>query len=287
MLYVILISSFVALILAFQLIYVPINQGIKEANSRAEQAVSRDLDAMFVFIPVEHLGYVKLGCMALLGIVLYMVSYSMKPPGPLVLAGVGAVGGYFVPELVLRILRKRRQKQFGEQLTDGLVLLSNGLRAGFTLQQALEMLVEESKPPLSQEFSLALRQYRLGMDIDEALQKVVERTGDEDLGLAVTAVTITRQVGGNLAEIFDRIVAMIRERKLLEGKVMALTAQGKMQAMVVAIIPYVLGLVVAKINPELMTLMWTTVPGWIALGLVVVLDTVGYFWVLKLTKIEY
>ncbi len=132
-----------------------------------------------------------------------------------------------------------------------------------------------------------LRQYSLGLDLDEALAKCVTRTGDEDLGLAVTAIAITRQIGGNLAEIFDRIVGMIRERKLLEGKTTALTAQGRMQAMVVACIPYVLGLVVAKVNPEMMKVMWTTIPGFISLGLVVVMDTVGYLWVVKLTKVDY
>jgi len=287
MLYVILGVSFVVAIMAFQMIYVPINEGIKQANAKAEASVTKDLDAMFVFISVEHLGYIKLGCMGLIGISLYMICFNMKPPAPYIVAGIGAGAGYFTPELVLSVLGKRRKAKFAEQLVDALVLLSNGLRAGFTFQQALEMLVEESKPPLSQEFSLALRQYRLGLDLDDALLKVVKRTEDEDLGLAVTAVSITREVGGNLAEIFDRIVSMIRERKLLEGKVSAMTAQGKMQAMVVALIPYLLGAVVAKINPEMMKLMWTTLPGYIALGLVILLDSIGYFWVLKLTKIEY
>ena len=287
MLYVILIISFAAAILAFLMIYVPIREGVKRANVHAEESVSKDLDAMFMFISVEHLTYVKVGCMVGLAAVLFLLAFNAKPPAPILVGIFGAVLGYFTPEIVLNYLRKKRIEKFGEQLVDALVLLSNGLRAGFTLQQALEMLVEESKPPISQEFALVLRQYRLGMDMDEALVKCVERTGDEDLGLAVTAVAITRQVGGNLAEIFDRIVAMIRDRKLLEGKVTSLTAQGKMQAMVVALIPYVLGIAVAKINPEMMKLMWTTLPGFLALGLVVILDFVGYMWVLKLTKVEY
>jgi tight adherence protein B len=287
MLYVILLVSFAAALLAFLMIYVPIKEGVKRANVHSEESVSRDLDAMFMFISVEHLSYVKIGCMVGLAVVLFLIAFSAKPPVPIFVGIFGAILGYFTPELVLNYLKKKRLEKFGEQLVDGLVLLSNGLRAGFTLQQALEMLVEESKPPISQEFELVLRQYRLGMDMDEALSQCVQRTGDEDLGLAVTAVSITRQVGGNLAEIFDRIVAMIRDRKLLDGKVMSLTAQGKMQAMVVALIPYVLGLAVMKINPDMMKLMWTTLPGFIALGLVVVLDLVGYLWVLKLTKVEY
>jgi tight adherence protein B len=287
LLYIILGVSFVAIIMAFQMVIVPIREGIKRANERSEQIVSKDLDAMFVFIPTEYLTYIKVGAMVGMTIVFWFMAAGLAPPGNYITTILGAVAGYFAPEIVVMYLAQQRLKKFSEQLVDGLVMLSNGMRAGFTLQQAIELLVEESKPPISQEFALALRQYRLGMDLDEALLKVVERTKDRDLELAVTAVTITRQVGGNIAEIFDRIVAMIRDRKLLEGKTTALTAQGKLQALVVAAIPYVLGLVVAKINPAMMSLMWSTVPGWIALALVVILDTAGYFWVLKLTKIEY
>lgn len=287
MLYVILLVCIAAIITGFLMIYVPLKEGYQKADERAQASVARELDEMFVFIPTDYLGYIKFGCLVGFGLVMFLLTFNMKQPGPYVMAGLAGVLGYFAPELLVHRLKIQRRKKFGEQLVDGLVLLSNGLRAGFTLQQAIEMLVEESKPPISQEFALVLRQYRLGVDIDEALLNCVKRTQDEDLGLAVTAVMITRQVGGNLAEIFDRIVTMIRDRKTLEGKVDALTAQGRMQAIVVAVIPYALGVAIVKINPELMRLMWTTIPGFLALALVVILDTVGYFWVLKLSKIEY
>jgi tight adherence protein B len=287
MLLFILLISFVAIVLTFLLVWVPIRDAVKLANEQAEKQVSKDLDAMFVFLPVDYLPYIKLGCMLLLGLILYVITYMATPPAPYVAAGLGAVLGYFVPEIFVHRMKRKRIAKFSNQLVDGLVLLSNGLRAGFSLQQALEMLVEESDPPISQEFALVLRQYQLGMDIDDALLRCVTRTEDEDLGLAVTAVMITRQVGGNLAEIFDRIVSMIRDRKLLQGKVQALTAQGKLQAVVVALIPYILGAIVMKVNPELMQVMWSTVPGIIALSIVIVLDTIGYLWVVKLTRIEY
>jgi len=287
MLILILLFSFAAIIMTFMMVWVPIRNAVNRANEQSEKQVSKDLDAMFVFLPVEYLPYIKLGCMVTLGVIIYFVSFNAKPPVPYIAAGLGGVLGYFLPEFFVHHMKKKRLAKFSEQLVDGLVLLSNGIRAGFSLQQALEMLVEESQPPISQEFALVLRQYQLGMDLDEALLRCVARTEDEDLGLAVTAVMITRQVGGNLAEIFDRIVSMIRDRKMLDGKVEALTAQGKLQALVVALIPYILGAVIAKINPEMMKLMWSTIPGFIALGIVILLDTIGYLWVVKLTKVDY
>jgi tight adherence protein B len=103
----------------------------------------------------------------------------------------------------------------------------------------------------------------------------------------VTAIQITRQLGGNLAEVFDRIVAMVRERKVLAGKAEALTSEGKMQATVVGLLPYGFMFAMIKVNPDLMQLMWTTIPGFLCLVAVIVLDIVGYLWVRKLATVEY
>jgi tight adherence protein B len=149
------------------------------------------------------------------------------------------------------------------------------------------MLIEEMPAPLSQEFELVRREYRVGVDLDVALRNCVSRTKDEDLDLVVTAIQITRQLGGNLAEVFDRIVAMVRDRKILAGKADALTSEGKLQAVVVGLLPYGFLFAMIKVNPELMRLMWTTLPGFIALLLVIILDVVGYLWVRKVANVEY
>jgi len=140
---------------------------------------------------------------------------------------------------------------------------------------------------MSQEFELVRRQYKVGVDLDVALRNCVVRTKDEDLDLVVTAVQITRQLGGNLAEVFDRIVAMVRDRKILHGKADALTSEGKMQAMVVGLLPYGFLFAMIKVNPDLMRLMWTTLPGIGCLILTLILDVVGYLWVRKLASVEY
>ena len=149
------------------------------------------------------------------------------------------------------------------------------------------MLIEEMPAPMSQEFELVRREFRVGVDLDVALKNCVNRTADEDLDLVVTAVEITRQLGGNLAEVFDRIVAMVRDRKILAGKADALTSEGKMQALVVGLLPYAFMFAMAKVNPELMRLMWTTLPGFGCLLLVIALDVSGYLWVRKVATVEY
>jgi len=131
------------------------------------------------------------------------------------------------------------------------------------------------------------KQMDLGVDVDQALRNCVQRTKDPDLDLVVTAVEITRQLGGNLAEVFDRIVAMVRERKILAGKADALTAEGRLQAVVVGLLPYVFLFIMVKVNPGLMRLLWTTLPGCVMLGTIILLDVVGYWWVRKVANVEF
>lgn len=287
MIYLALIMTFLAVILAFYLVYIPLKENIRRSSRESRDRISRELEEMFIFLPFENFYVVKVGlgaAFAMIGFILFAQGAAMAP---FVSAGIGALLGYYLPELAIAFLRRRRRKMFSEQFIDGLVMLSNGLRAGFTLQQAMELVVDEMPPPLSQEFELILREYRLGVELDQALQNAVRRTGDEDLDLAVSAIVITRRMGGNLAEIFERIVAMVRDRKLLGGKAAALTAQGKIQALVVGALPYGFGFILFQINPEMLKLMWTTIPGFIGLVIVVILDVIGYLWVRKIADVKY
>ena len=287
MLEIVLILVFVAVVLVLLAVYQPVREAIARSGFRQKDQVARRLDEMFIFISVEGLHKIKWGVAASTGIMGVLLSWEATPPVPFIVGALGGGLGFFLPEVVILIMRHRRRQAFSEQLVDGLVLMANGLRAGFSLQQAMDMLIEEMPAPICQEFELVRREYRLGVDLDIALRNCVTRTKDPDLDLAVSAIQITRQLGGNLAEVFERIVAMVRERKVLGGKAEALTAQGRLQALIVGALPYVFGFFLMKVNPELMRLMWTTFYGFIALILVVVLDVVGYLWVRKIANVKY
>ncbi|TFH17479.1 MAG: hypothetical protein E4H02_02785 [Lentisphaerales bacterium] len=269
------------------LVLVPLRENVKLATAKNRKEMTRRLDEMFVFIPLEHLPTIKLVAATGFAGLTFFLAFNLPGSAPYIAAAAAAAFGYFSPELLVRWLKMQRRRRFAEQLVDGLIMLSNGLRAGFTMQQALEMLVEESKPPISQEFELVLREFRLGVDLETAMVNCATRVNNDDLSLAVTAIAICRQVGGNLAEIFDRIVTMVRDRKLIEGKVDSLTAQGRLQAIIVALLPWVFAFFCAKINPEMTRLLWTTVPGIIAMAIAVTMDVVGYLWVRKLSVIKY
>lgn len=287
MLYVILIAICAAAGLLVYVLLERLQTAAQRSVFRQKEQVASQLEEMFIFISVDGLQKIKWSLALILATGGLILAWEATPPAPMIAALLLAVAGYWTPELAIGLMRRRRRAAFSEQLVDGLVLMANGLRSGFTLPQAIDMVIEELPPPISQEFELVRREYRLGVELDQALRNCVTRTRDPDLDLVVTAIQITRQLGGNLAEIFDRIVAMVRDRKVLAGKAEALTAEGKMQAVVVGLLPYGFMLAMIKVNPDLMRLMWTTVPGFIALLLVIALDIIGYLWVRKLASVEY
>ena len=287
MLPIILLTVFGAVLAIIYFVSGPIQEAMKRNVFRQKEHVSRELEQMFIFISVDGLQKLKWSLATIAGIIGLIFAWDFAPPAPIVVAIILGAMAYWGPEVFIIFLRRRRRAAFSEQLVDALVMMSNGMRSGFTLQQAIDMLIEEMPAPLSQEFDLVRREYKVGVDLDVALKNCVERTKDEDLGLVVTAIQITRQLGGNLAEVFDKIVGMVRERKILHGKADALTSEGKMQAAVVGLLPYGFLFAMIKVNPDLMRVMWTTLPGFIALLFVIILDVVGYLWVRKVASIEY
>jgi tight adherence protein B len=287
MIFLILASVFATAAVAIVFLFEPIRQALLRNVFRQQDHVARELAQMFIFISLTGLQRLKWTLAIAASGMTLLLTWEATPPGPLVASGLIMCVAYWSPELVILMMRRRRRIAFSNQLVDGLVLMSNGLRSGFTLLQAIDMVIDEMPAPISQEFQLAREEMRVGVDLDQALQNCVERTKDQDFDLVVAAVKITRQLGGNLPEVFDRIVAMVRDRKNMAGKAEALTAEGRLQAVVVGLLPYVFGFFLVKVNPDMMSLMWRTVPGFLGLVLAIILDVVGYLWVLKLTRIKY
>jgi tight adherence protein B len=140
--------------------------------------------------------------------------------------------------------------------------------------------------PISDEFLKVLRDNSLGKPMEEALENLSKRTDDEDLDMFITALLIQRQVGGNLAEVLDTISNTIRERVKLRGEIRSLTAQGRLSAFIISVLPVVLALAISVINPGYLNVLFTTLPGIIALVLAIAMELIGIFMLLKLVNIE-
>jgi tight adherence protein B len=165
---------------------------------------------------------------------------------------VGLVLGFWLPKFWLNRRKGKRLKAFNSELADTIMLLANSLRAGSSFLQALEMIVRETRPPISTEFARVIREVNLGLPLDEALGNLQRRVRSDDLDLMTTAIAIHHTVGGNLAEILDTIAFTIRERVRIKGEIRTLTAQQRMSGYVVGFLPVGLVIVMSIIAPTFM-----------------------------------
>ncbi|NLM46390.1 MAG: secretion system protein [Firmicutes bacterium] len=202
------------------------------------------------------------------------------------LAVVLAAGGAILPLLYLKRAKARRLQQFNNQLGDALMIMANSLRAGFSFLQALDTLSREMTPPISREFSRALREMRLGCPTEEALRNMAERVKSDDLDLIVTAVIIQRQVGGNLAEVLDNIAYTIGERVRIKGEIKTLTAQGRISGTIIALLPVFLAAVLSVLNPAYLSVLFRHPLGLLLVGGAVLSELIGIMAIRKIINVE-
>lgn len=191
-----------------------------------------------------------------------------------------------LPWAVLSYLRWRRMATIDNQLVDALLLMSNGLKAGLSLQQALELVVREMSPPIADEFARVVKEIHLGRLTDDALRHMAERLPLADLRLAIDSVLTLRETGGNLSETFDVIAKTIVERKKVEGKIKSMTAQGMSQGVLICTMPIVMMLIFQLLDPEYMRPFFNTPLGLAMLAVVFALDAAGLYMMFKLVKVD-
>jgi tight adherence protein B len=238
-----------------------------------------DLSDMFLFIEPGQILLLNVAALLLCASVGYWL-------GGIFFAALSAVAGFFAPAAAVRFYRQRRIKKFNAQLTEALQQMANALRAGLTFQQATEQVGRESNAPLRQEFGLFTKEVKLGVPVEEALVNMANRVGSEDLELVATSTNIARQLGGNMAEMFETIAATIRERFRLEGKINALTSQGKLQGMIVATLPLVIGLYLNWYRPDLMQPMFESSFGYILVCSIILLESIGFLLIRRIVAID-
>ena len=185
-----------------------------------------------------------------------------------------------------RWLDGRRREKFNLQLPEALATMSNALRAGFSISQAFDSVVEQGEKPMCEEFAILQQQLKIGMSFEDALESMSQRVGSDDLTLVTTAILISRKTGGNVTEIFDKISETIRGRQKIERKVKTLTAQGRMQGIIVSAMPVFLGFVMTLIKPKLMIPFLTSLTGVTCVLVMSALIFVGWLMIRKIIKID-
>jgi tight adherence protein B len=209
-------------------------------------------------------------------------AFTKTPEGLFMLGLPGIV----IPRFYVKMRQFQRIKKIDAQLVDALILISNSLKSGYSFLQGMELVAEEAPHPISAEFRRMLRETNLGYPLEQALDGLTERVPSEDLDLVITVVKIQRQIGGNLAEILDKIVHTIRERIRIKGEINTLTAQGKLQGIILTLMPPAMCVGIYMMNPEFMMPLFTTLMGKALLGAAFVLQMIGGFMIKKIVEIK-
>jgi tight adherence protein B len=243
---------------------------------------SASLDRMFVITQGSKMLPVFTAAPLILGLAGYFGLRDI----PMVGLFAGIAVGFIIPAIVMKQMAFMRRLKFQGQLVDALMILSSALKAGMSLNQSFEILVEEMPAPMSEEFNLVVRENSIGVPLDECLDHLRQRMPLDDLGLITAAVSVARETGGNLTEIFSQLVFTIREKIKLERKVRALTVQGRLQGLIMSILPIAFALFVKTINPETFNIMLNTRLGQMLLIYAVCSEIIGVILIKKLSKVE-
>ncbi|MEI8039865.1 MAG: type II secretion system F family protein [Verrucomicrobiota bacterium] len=263
--------------------------GLEQSTGKYIKSEGAAFDPLYRFTTPDRLAQASWGVGLLFGglAVTVLLMAGVENPVGLVLAGlVGGIIAFRIPRALINGRIKRRNELFQRRLVDVTLGLANGLRAGAALPQALSAVTGDVGGPVGEEFSVLLQEYHYGVDLSECLERLGKRMPGEDLQLLITAVKLTLQSGGSLAEVLDKITNTIRQRVEFQERLKTLTAQGRFEAIAMASAPLVAFLLLYAIQPSLMQPLVATQGGWMALGVVAVMETIGFLWIRKIVNVE-
>lgn len=256
----------------------------RTAKPIADWNIAKNLDFKLkqAGIPIYGAEFIIIiaGASLLMTVAVYIITLNIS---------AAPMAGLAVPIMCLLIIRARinkRRQAFTEQLGDCLTTVSNALRAGYSFQQAMDVVAREMEPPISTEFERVATDIAMGVSLEDALEQMNKRIGSADFDLVVTAVLIQREIGGNLAQILDTISYTINERIRMKREINALTAQGRFSSYVLVVLPFIVAIFCWIFNHDQMQLFITEESGRIAIVAAIVMEIIGYILIQRIVDIE-
>jgi tight adherence protein B len=200
---------------------------------------------------------------------------------------LGLVAGAWIPNLYVKLKARRRIRALEAQLPGAIDHLNRAVRAGHPLSAGLKMLSEEAEEPIASEFRAVFEEQRFGLPFEEALLGLGDRVNLPDVRILITAILVQKEVGGNLAEILEKVADTMRARFTIRRQVRVFTVQGRMSGYILAALPLVVGFFIFLINREYMEVLFVHPLGKALLGFAAVLQAIGFLWIRKIVNVEY
>jgi tight adherence protein B len=250
-----------------------------QAQGRRAEQIAMELEESFIFWEKKKKIFLYLSpfifaCMGWF--------FSHNPLG----AFIGFLLGFGFPNFMTKLAKRERLRRIQGQLVDSLMILSSSLKAGLSFIQAIEVLCEEMPLPISQEFNLVLKENRWGMSLEESLRRLRKRIPLEEMNLIVSSIMIARELGGDLPRVFTRLVDTIRNNIKLKEKIATLTLQGRLQGIIMMLLPIGFAYFVYRQNPEHFDVMWQSQLGRMLLIGAIVAQIVGMYFIKKISTIK-
>ncbi|HEY4349605.1 MAG TPA: type II secretion system F family protein [Paraburkholderia sp.] len=277
---VVLTMTFAGTLAAIWLLARAGSTALAQRTQRMAREVEQSLADAFVFVNRQRVIGWTLLAMLLLPCCAFVLS------GSAIVALATLPAALTVPRRYLSWMRSKRFATLERQLPDALLMIAGALRAGASFPIALESTVAETRAPISQEFELLMREIRLGIDLDIAMRNIERRIPVPDFLMVTAAVTITREVGGNLAEALESVARTLQQKLQMEGKIKALTSQGRMQGIVMTCLPLFLMAVLRFMEPAAMAPLFSEPIGWGTLAVIAVMEFLGYQSISRITRID-
>ncbi|MDD5618545.1 MAG: type II secretion system F family protein [Candidatus Omnitrophica bacterium] len=199
---------------------------------------------------------------------------------------IGLTLGIIIPSIMIKKMIAMRKAKFNSQISDGLMILSSCLKGGLSLLQAIEALVEELPAPISQEFGIILRENKMGVSLEESFDKLNKRMPSEELNLLTTAILVARETGGDITQLFGTLINTIRAKIKISDNVKTLSMQGKIQGVVMSLLPIVFTIMVYSFNPRYFDIMLSNSVGRILLLYAVISEIVGVFLIRMFSRVN-
>lgn len=256
-----------------------IGQAFEQVSSSQFASTDNRVAEVAIGLPAEVFLMIRLGLAAALFIVGLLAVNAVA-------GAMLAVFGFAIPKMVIKRYREKRVKLAETQLIEGLELLGNSLKSGLTLPQAIEILVKEFPPPISKEFAQLLAETRLGVDLNDGLRNMAERLGSTIFHILATGIAVTKRCGGDLTVIFANIAQTIREQSVIEGKLDAVTAQGRFQGLILSIMPFALMVILWFVDRKHVETLFGYKIGIWAVCVVISFVVLAQAWIGKLLKID-
>ncbi|MDD2654683.1 MAG: type II secretion system F family protein [Candidatus Omnitrophica bacterium] len=250
-----------------------------ESQQKRVSKVTNKLEDSFIFLEKNKVTFLTISPLLFAGIffLLFRNVFGIL---------VGFVFGFSAPGIVTAIIKHRRIKAFEGQLVDSLMILSSSLKGGLSLIQAIEALCEEMPPPISQEFNLILKENKWGVSLEESLRKLRTRMPLETVNLLVSSVLVARETGGELTKVFSRLTDTIRDNIKLKEKISTLTLQGRLQGIVMSILPIAFAFFITKQNPDHFNILWENELGRKLLFAAVAMQIIGMLLIKKISTLK-